>query len=186
VDGNGAPVSQWDPELLDICGPRGADVGGSRSRPAARILPHVDHVLHAVINGSLSDVGRTAGPRPSRAETPGEEDGARHLPAMTTSKGYDGEDPDRHSRPPRLRKGGRRPPPDPRRDGGRRRQRTCRQVEALADDEDNAHTASTESSTTTDAEAVKALPNTVAHPRNLRPRRRLARFPSGTKGAQKT
>jgi hypothetical protein len=60
-------TDQWDPELLDICGPRGADVGGSRSRPAARILPDLDDVLHAVINGSLSDVGRTADrPKPCR------------------------------------------------------------------------------------------------------------------------
>jgi cation diffusion facilitator CzcD-associated flavoprotein CzcO len=33
--------------------------------------PHEDDVLHAVINGALSDVGRTAEPLPSRAETPG-------------------------------------------------------------------------------------------------------------------
>jgi hypothetical protein len=33
-----------------------------------RILPHEDHVPHTVINGSLSDVGRTAEPRPSRSE----------------------------------------------------------------------------------------------------------------------
>jgi FGGY family of carbohydrate kinases, N-terminal domain len=42
-------TGQWDPELLGVCGPRGVDVGGSRSRPAACILPHVDQVLHAVI-----------------------------------------------------------------------------------------------------------------------------------------
>jgi hypothetical protein len=42
-------TGQWDPELLGVCGPRGVDVGGSRSRPAARMLPNVDHVLHAVI-----------------------------------------------------------------------------------------------------------------------------------------
>jgi len=35
-----------------------------------------------------------------------------------------------------------------------------------------------------DPEAVKVLPGMRAHP-NLRPRRRLARFPSGTKGAQR-
>ena len=106
-------------------------------------------------------------------------------------EGVCGEDPDRHSRPPRLRKPrlrkeGRRPRPAPRRDGGGRRQRTCRQVEALADDEDNAHTASTESSSTTDAEAVKALPGMRAHRPNLCPRHRLAQFPYGKKGAQKT
>jgi hypothetical protein len=37
-----------------------------------------------------------------------------------------------------------------------------------------------------DPEAVKALPGMRAHPPNLCPRRRLAQFPSGTKGAQKT
>jgi hypothetical protein len=100
-------------------------------------------------------------------------------------EGVCGEDPDRPSRPSRLGKEGRRPPADPRRDGGRRRQDTCRQAETLADDEDNAPTASTESSTTTDVEAVKALPDMGAHPRDLRLRRRLARFPSGTKGAQR-
>jgi hypothetical protein len=100
-------------------------------------------------------------------------------------EGVCGEDPDRHSRPPRLRKEGRRPPPAPRRDGGRRRQRICRQVEALTEDEDNAHTASTESSITTDVEAAKALPDMGAHTRDLRLRRRLARLPSGTKGAQR-
>jgi hypothetical protein len=36
-----------------------------------------------------------------------------------------------------------------------------------------------------DPEAVKALPGMRAHPPNLRPRHRLARFPYGTKGAQK-
>jgi hypothetical protein len=105
-------------------------------------------------------------------------------------EGVCGEDPDRHSRPPRLRKPrlrkeGRRPRPAPRRDGGGRRQRTCRQVEALAEDEDNAHTASTESSITPDVEAAKALPGMGPHPRDLRLRRRLARLPSGTKGAQR-
>ena len=100
-------------------------------------------------------------------------------------EGVCGEDPDRHSRPPRLRKEGRRPRPAPRRDGGGRRQRTCRQVEALAEDEDNAHTASTESSITPDVEAAKALPDMGPHPRDLRLRRRLARLPSGTKGAQR-
>jgi hypothetical protein len=77
-------------------------------------------------------------------------------------EGVCGEDPDRPSRAPRLRKERRRPPPDPRRDGCRRRHRTCRQVETLADDEDNARTASTESSTTTDVEAVNAVPHTRA------------------------
>jgi hypothetical protein len=36
-----------------------------------------------------------------------------------------------------------------------------------------------------DPDAVKALPGMRAHPQNLRPRHRLAQFPSGTKGAQK-
>jgi hypothetical protein len=36
-----------------------------------------------------------------------------------------------------------------------------------------------------DPEAVKALPGMRAHPPYLRPRHRLAQFPSGTKGAQK-
>ena len=36
-----------------------------------------------------------------------------------------------------------------------------------------------------DPEAVKVLPGMPAHP-NLRPRQRLAQFPYGTKGAQKT
>jgi hypothetical protein len=55
----------------------------------------------------------------------------------------------------------------------------------LAEDEDNAHTASTESSITPDVEAAKALPGMGPHPRDLRLRRRLARLPSGTKGAQR-
>jgi hypothetical protein len=55
----------------------------------------------------------------------------------------------------------------------------------LAEDEDNAHTASTESSITPDVEAAKALPDMGPHPRDLRLRRRLARLPSGTKGAQR-
>ena len=37
-----------------------------------------------------------------------------------------------------------------------------------------------------DPEAVKALPGMRARPPNLRPRHRLAQFPNGTKGAQKT
>jgi hypothetical protein len=36
-----------------------------------------------------------------------------------------------------------------------------------------------------DPEAVKALPGMGPHPRDLRLRRRLARLPSGTKGAQR-
>jgi len=168
---------------FDICGPREADVGGSRSTSRSHPAPCRSRspccYKRIVIRWRQN---RRPAPKPCRNTRRGR--WCSPLPAMTTSNGYGGEDPDRHSRPPRLRKGGRRPPPDPRRDGGRRRQRTCRQVEALADDEDNAHTASTESSTTTDAEAVAALPDTGAHPRNLRPRRRLARFPSGTKGAQ--
>jgi hypothetical protein len=36
-----------------------------------------------------------------------------------------------------------------------------------------------------DPEAVKALPGVGAHPRELRLRRRLARLPSGMKGAQR-
>ena len=70
-------TGQWDPELLGVCGPRGVDVGGSRSRPAARMLPNVDHVLHAVITDHYA---MSAEPRPSPAETPGAQDDARHCP----------------------------------------------------------------------------------------------------------
>jgi hypothetical protein len=52
------------------------------------ILPDEDHVLHAVINGSLSDIGRTAEPRPSRA---------KHLERkmmLATARNDDIEDPE--------------------------------------------------------------------------------------------
>jgi hypothetical protein len=85
-------------------------------------LPHEDHILHAVINRSLSDVGRPAEPRAQAVP--------KHLERkmmLATARNDDLEDP----------------------------------------------------------EAVKVLPGMRAHP-NLRPRHRLAQFPYGTKGAQKT
>jgi hypothetical protein len=85
-------------------------------------LPHEDHILHAVINRSLSDVGRPAEPRAQAVP--------KHLERkmmLATARNDDLEDP----------------------------------------------------------EAVKVLPGMRAHP-NLRPRHRLAQFPYGTRGAQKT